>query len=83
METNVVIQYRKEDESLIKAVLQPAIDAYKLKMQKEIDVKLDKDFLPPSPSKAGTGPSWYAWFLSFAFVLSSCCVVLRLFLFVC
>jgi hypothetical protein len=59
METAVVIQYRKEDEALIKEVLPAAVGAYKAKMRTEsIDVQLDKEFLPPGQAKAGTGASW-------------------------
>lgn len=69
-ETDVSVSYRKEDEALVKEVLPKSVQAYKDKMRLEVNVTLDKEYLPPAPSKAGTGPSWCVLLPPF---LSVCC----------
>jgi len=62
MEELVIVQYRKEDEELVKGLLEESINYFKEYMEKETGVvppvvlKLSSEYLPPAPSKE-PGPS--------------------------
>lgn len=62
METNVQVQCRQEDESLVRAVIPEAVAEYKKKMHIDVAVELDsKNYLPAGPSKVAAGAEfWYA-----------------------
>jgi len=62
MEEHVTIQCRKEDESLVSALLDDSVRSFQEVMKENtgvtptVQVKLSSDYLPPAPAKDG-GPS--------------------------